>query len=82
MLFEPTKQVTGIVHQDAPPRPDLVQREEPVGADGPVLSDGHCAARRHKAPQRRQLREELHCGEVWGGAVWCFENTKISITQP
>ena len=59
MLFESTKQVTGVVHQDAPPRPDLVHGEEPVGADGPVLSDGHCAARRHEAPQRRQLREKL-----------------------
>lgn len=28
------------------------------------------------APQRRQLREELHCREIRGGAVWCFENTK------
>jgi len=55
MLFESTKQVTGVVHQDAPPRPDLVHGEEPAGADGPVLSDGHCAVRRHKAPQRRQL---------------------------
>lgn len=23
------------------------------------------------APQRRQLREELHCGEIRGGAVYC-----------
>ena len=70
MLFEPTKQVTGVVHQDAPPRLDLVHGEEPAGADGPVLSDGHCAVRRHKAPQRRQLREELHCREIRGGAVY------------
>ena len=71
MLLEFTVQDKGIVHQDAPSRPDLVHGEEPVGADGPVLSDGHCAARRHKAPQRRQLREELHCRKIRGGAVYC-----------
>lgn len=74
MLFESTKQVTGVVHQDALPRPNLVHGEEPAGADGPVLSDGHCAARRHEAPQRRQLREELHCREIRGGAGEYMKN--------
>ena len=26
------------------------------------------------APQRRQLREELYCGEVWGGAGEYMKN--------
>ena len=71
MLLEFTVQDKGIVHQDAPSRPDLVHGEEPVVADGLVLSDRHCAARRHESPQRRQLREEPHCAKIWGGAVYC-----------